>query len=191
MNYLENYTEIERITNEIHKFWDINRGSILTESDLQAYFFLKLNESDLFKGVSRIKDNVNTGTRVHLELKWFNQQEKLNICPDISIIETSGLEINSTSTTRLPSKRYGFNGSAILIELKLHRSNTNFSATNLEGIKKDLRSFRTLTGRHPESIQVFEIIFDRYTGTSNKEVVDELFNNYINKKFHVFYRNQT
>lgn len=190
MNYQENFAEIQRITNEIYEYWNLNKGAILTESDLQAYYYTKLCESTLYSGVTRIADMENFGTKVHLELKWFDKNEKLTIRPDISIIDSSYLLINSTNTYRLPKKEFAFTGNAILIELKLHRKKTIFGKSIVKGINKDLTNFKALIDRHPESIQVFEIIFDRYSGELNGRAVDQLFATSVNHKFHVFYRNQ-
>lgn len=149
------------------------QGMILTEDDLKVAFFrmLAAKYPKLMKS-QRTKDNGILAPMLHTELSWYNENDKLTIKPDITILEPEHLSIlKGVDGMKLPSKQYSFGGNAVLIELKFIRRKKGIIGKDLitppqNTIKGDIekikRLFRRLENRSASyKIFCFFIVFNK------------------------------
>jgi len=156
-------------------------ASILTENDLTARLLSNLSRIRGLQGRIATRDKEVFGTPIHAEVPWYDENRKLRIRPDITILEPEHLRIRRCypppvidvfsgvggpyiRAPRLPSKGFEFAGSAITIELKFARNGINEAVAKL--IKKDFqkmeRLFRILDDRgEGNSIFSYLVIFNR------------------------------
>ena len=114
-------------------------ASILTESDLKCLLVSRLISLDSLRGEKPTRDAGILGTMVHSEVSWFDENDRLWLTPDITILEPSKLSIfHGVGKVRLPRKSFSFNGPAIILELKLVRSTSGVIARSVASIRRDL-----------------------------------------------------
>lgn len=142
-NIIEKLDELEQIYQE-------NKGIILTEYDLQCLVFHKIY--DLFNHNQKTFDYHITGSPLHSEINFFDENGKLFYRPDITIIEPENYSIIhsisdiSIKNERLiykptPSKEFEFGGNSIIIELKFCKNKNGIKIiseyeADLDKIKK-------------------------------------------------------
>lgn len=104
-------------------------GLILTEDDLKCLLHSKLSGLSPFRGAFVTQDPGVLATTVHSEVSWFDSKNKLTIKPDLTILDPQRLKILSGNARRasLPSKGYGFDGKAIILELKFIRQKSGIT----------------------------------------------------------------
>lgn len=109
---------------------------------------------------------------LHTELSWYDENDKLTIKPDITILEPKYLSIlKGIDGIELPSKQYSFGGDAILIELKFIRRKKGIIDKDLitppqNTIKGDIekikRLFRRLDNRGASyKVFCFFVVFNK------------------------------
>ena len=113
--HLEIESEIARLADD----YAAHRALILTERDLQCQLYNRLTAIPMLAGHFPTEDPGITGSRVHADLSWFDNNKRLSILPDISIVEVEHLRtLASVTRGRLPSKQFAFSGNAIIFETK-------------------------------------------------------------------------
>ena len=143
-------TTVEEIEDEFRR----TQGMILTEDDLKAIIFRKLSVKypELVKP-QRTKDTGILAPMLHTELSWYDENDKLTIKPDITILEPKHLSIlKGVDGMKLPSKQYSFGGNAVLLELKFIKRKKGIIDRDLtippqNTIKGDLEKIRRLFRR--------------------------------------------
>jgi hypothetical protein len=172
---------IERLINLLSLEYSLAPGSILTEDDLKCILFDRLRRLPALRKPRFTRDSYLPGTSVHSEISWFDENRRLGIRPDITIIEPEYLRILQDRAEpavdpfcgpfgpvrrarRLPSKQYEYDGQAITLELKFARA--GIDKTMLRLIKQDHRKILRLFGildRLGEGWSVYSylVIFDR------------------------------
>lgn len=161
---------IESVIQQIERDYQSAQGLILTESDLKCLIFSKLRNriiSQFHKYItsSRRNEAHNTyshhvrwkmrtrdpgiySSPLHTELAWYDENHRLTIKPDITILDPSGLSIlHGFASPRLPSKQYAFRGEAILLELKFIRNRKGIGVKTLEAIMKDFAKIQRLEAK--------------------------------------------
>jgi hypothetical protein len=135
-------------------------GTILTEDDLKCLLVSRLLEIPELRRPKPTADLQVRGTMVHTEVSWFDENGKLGIKPDITILDPRGLSIFRALREGypLPSKQFNFVGSSIIFELKFIRNKTGVTKESVRKVRKDLN-------------KVFRL-FDRL---SQQEAADELY----------------
>ena len=114
-------------------------ASILTESDLQCLLVSRLMGLDPLRGVRPTRDADILATMVHSEVSWFDEEGRLWLKPDITILEPGDLSIfHGLDGARLPRKGFHFNGPAIIFELKLVRGRSGVTGRSADSIRRDL-----------------------------------------------------
>jgi hypothetical protein len=174
--------QIERVIDMVAKGYNRSPGSILTEADLQGHLHCRLGRLGALRGSAPTMDPFVLGSYVHSELPWYDENGKLRIRPDITIIEPEHLSIlhgyvppalapsGHTSSLfaaapPLPSKQCEFGGKAIILELKFARAGVDNAV--VEKVRYDFnkvkRLFRKLDREgEGESVFAFLVIFNKF-----------------------------
>ncbi len=122
------------------------QGMILTEDDLKCHLF------SLIKDIVSMKtDTINngvSGSALHSEVKFFDEDNKLTLIPDLCIIDPSHMSVfhsvefevkrNTAKYKNYSSKSFEVGGSAILIELKFCRKHRGIDDADIIKYKNDL-----------------------------------------------------
>ena len=167
---------IEDVFQSIEREYQLNQGLILTESDLASLIYCRLrglflgrvprNNSGLYWRM-RTQDSHIYASPVHLEAPWYDDDGKLTIRPDITILEPSQLSIlhRYGDGLRLPSKQFEFAGNAIIMELKFIRYKSGITLHALEEIKRDFNKIENLRRRRNtdlmNSLYCFFVVFNK------------------------------
>ncbi|MEJ3718119.1 hypothetical protein WGM54_08890 [Paenibacillus polymyxa] len=112
-----------RVINKIEQEYQLIKGLILTESDLKCHLYYRLMQKMRYKSPYPTQENMIYANSVHSELPWYDDQNKLTIKPDITILEPGALSIvrGVGGRLKLPSKQFEFSGKALIFELKFIR----------------------------------------------------------------------
>lgn len=161
---------IEAKIKEIEKEYQQSQGLILTEDDLKCMLYKKLMEIPELSEITRTEDPHISANSIHTEVSWYDDNRKLTIKPDITILEPKNLSILHGCydyDARLPSKQFEFYGKAIILELKFIRNKTGIRNTTLNGpIRKDFEKIERLFERlesqnKPDEVFCYFIIFNK------------------------------
>lgn len=146
-----------------------NQGLILSESDLKCLIYK--NIFDLLPQKLPTTDNNITGSPLHTEIPFYDEDDKLRLRPDITILDPRllsikhgiGVRIKNGKLTydKLPSKGFQFGGNAIVIEIKFYKSKSGIQHRNLKTIKKDVKKIfrlRRRCNRHSVGNKIVGII---------------------------------
>jgi len=139
---------IESSISEIEFEYQFTKGLILTEDDLKVIIFHKLSSRcpDLILP-KQTEDRFITASMLHTELSWYDENGKLTIKPDITILEPEHLSIlhKNDEELKLPSKACSFGSSAILMELKFIKNEKGIRKTTISGaLKNDIDKIKRL-----------------------------------------------
>ncbi len=197
MNLSENMavrSAIEAKINCLAQEYRRHKALILTERDLQCQLYNRLSKIPLLAGNHQTADSGVTGPRVHADLSWFDENWRLSIIPDISILEVDKLSISrSVGGVRLPSKQFSFGGSAIVLEVKFCRNKCGITDAYCKSqINKDIdkidRLMSKLAGENtPNSLFCYYVVFsksEKYGSDFN-----ELINGFSNPQCKLIYNN--
>jgi len=146
-------TEIQNISEE----YKSNQGLILSEDDLKCHIFRKIH--DLIPNHSVVThDQEITGSPLHTEIRFYDEDGKLSLIPDITILDPAGMSIkhgmsirtkgNRLAYGKLPSKGFEFGGKAIVLEIKYEKSKKGISGATVQKIRNDLGKISRLMQRH-------------------------------------------
>ena len=161
---------IEAKIKEIEKEYQQSQGLILTEDDLKCMLYRKLMEIPKLSKITRTEDPHIFANSIHTEVSWYDDNRKLTIKPDITILEPKNLSILHgcfNYDARLPSKQFEFYGKAIILELKFIRNKTGIRNATLNGpIRKDFEKIERLFERvesqnKPDEVFCYFIIFNK------------------------------
>ena len=138
-------TQIVGLINQLASEYRRAPASILTESDFQCLLVSRLMGLDDLRGERPTRDANILGTMVHSEVSWYDEEGRLSLKPDITILEPSNLSIfHGLDKSLLPPKGYHFNGRAIIFELKLVRERSGVTAKSIPPIRRDLEKITRL-----------------------------------------------
>ncbi|MFC1980532.1 hypothetical protein ACFLVS_06840 [Chloroflexota bacterium] len=104
---------------------------------------------------------------VHAEIPWYDDNHRLAIRPDTTILEPNNLSIlHGLDELRLPSKQCEFKGQGIILELKFIRNRTGLESYNVEDIRKDFKKIKRLYNRfgrqdRSEDLFCYFVIFNK------------------------------
>lgn len=148
---------IESTIGQIESEFRSTQGMILTEDDLKCRIYATLSENH--PSLVEAKETSDQHVRapmLHTELSWYDENGKLTIKPDITILDPRYLSIISGEDgIKLPSKQYSFRGDAVLMELKfirrsdgiIDRDLTQPTTPPLNTIKADVEKIKGLFSR--------------------------------------------
>jgi len=161
---------IEDKIKEIEDEFQQTQGLILTEDDLKCLLYMKLMEIPKLSKMTRTKDPHIFANSIHTEVSWYDENKKLTIKPDITILEPKNLSILHGCydyDAQLPSKQFEFYGKAIILELKFIRNKTGIRNATLDGpIRKDFEKIERLFERlesqgKPDEVFCYFVIFSK------------------------------
>ncbi len=152
---------IEAELRQLEQEFQVNQALLLTEDDLQCHLFGRLRAR--YPTYIETMDRGVTGLAIHSEVKFYDEDGKLTLIPDLCIIPPGELSIyasimygssprNLLKRNRLPSKNFEFGGDALAIELKFCRKKGGINAKDINHYKKDVEKLKRLRDlRHNRS----------------------------------------
>ena len=173
--------QIEKSISRLNLEYRLTPGSILTEHDLRCRLHNHLCALPAFHMTIATQDRKTLGTRLHHDLSWYDQNHKLRIRPDITVLEPARLSVPvcrkrfldpfsgcgyaHRHSQSFPSKKFAFEGDAITIELKFARNGINGAMARL--IRKDFekmnRLFKILDDQgEGETVFSYLVILNRF-----------------------------
>lgn len=156
---------IDAVIAELDQEYQATQGLILSESDLKGLVFQKL-----YRNFSEPLPTLNPKYRaisLHTEIPWYDENNKLSIRPDITILNPQLLNITRSITVKeLPSKGFEFVGPATVIELKFIRRKNGIMMKDILTFQKDIEKIIGLSkrGNRPEGdnqIRGIVVIFNK------------------------------
>ena len=110
-------TEMPKIIESFASEYQVCQGLILTEDDLKCLLFSKILEVLKDNELSRTQTSDQGGTYaspLHSETKLLNNDQKLSIRPDITIVDTSHISLaGDTHKSMIGRKGFSIFGSSI------------------------------------------------------------------------------
>jgi len=165
----QNHDAILAAIEDINTMCSGTPGVLLTEGDLQCLFFRRLSSVEAFGAPVATQDHHILASPTHAEVSWFDDEGRLTIKPDITILDPAHLsllhEVGSLKSP--PSKGFHFTGNAFIFELKFARSRRGISEAVLKKIKKDFEKVERLFSKladdgDADNVYCYLIIFSRY-----------------------------
>jgi hypothetical protein len=165
MSFPPNINEqIENVIHEIESEYQLAQGLILTEDDLKCLLYCKLSRISCLANTQPTIDHNIYASCIHTEISWFDQDGKLTIKPDLTILDPSNLSIlhSVDGKLRLPSKQFNFQGNAILIELKFVKQKTGITDSVLRTIESDIQKINLLYSRYEGAYYAKQSLFSYF-----------------------------
>jgi len=178
--------EIRNLESEFRE----SKGLILSEDDLKCHLFRKIYP--LLSHNQQTMDTAILGSPLHTEIKFFDENDKLSLVPDITILTHSDLSILHSVNYKVTrdgikpkgtsSKGFEFGGNTIIFELKLSKARKGISKKHLATYSSDIKKIKRLqniiTTRSEGSNKIYAIfvIFNK-TDKKIKEFDDFLLSN--------------
>jgi len=160
--------QIDRKVNELASAYASCHGLLLTEDDLKCALYRKLAEIPDLGEPLPTQDPHILAPRLHSELTWFDENNRLGIKPDLTILDPRDLwvGIGSGANVRLPSKGFRFDGEAVLFELKFVRNRNGLTQKAVDALSKDVMKIRRLFNKYErpgdrEALLCYFVIFTR------------------------------
>ncbi len=187
---------VERTISEVEKDYQKTQGLILTEGDLQCILYQRLGKYSIFSKSKPTSDKMVLSPSLHTELSWYDDQRRLTIKPDITILDQKYLSIlhGTGDKAKLPSKSCSFGGDAILLELKFIRSKGGIRAKTVEKeLRKDLnkidRLLQRLDDQHaPYKIFCYFVVFNKTDIKCREfELLEQSINHPENPRYKLIY----
>ncbi|WP_123947306.1 hypothetical protein [Chryseobacterium pennae] len=183
---LDSISLIIRKLQELEQIFQENKALILTENDLKCQLFRLIY--DLFPISHETFSPDIKGCAVHSEVKFFDEDDKLTLVPDLIVVNTSNISIYHSTEYEIikhtpvynsnPSKNFTIAGGAILIELKFCRDKNGINDTDIFNYQQDV----------DKMIRLKEIIENKNNGNEKVYGIFVAFNktNLGENKFQIF-----
>lgn len=150
--------KIEIMLDETEAEYQQVPGLILTEDDLKCVIYKKLTDLPSLSDLSTIENNKLLANPVHTEIFWYDENGRLALKPDITIIEPENLSILGQV-----NNDFEFGGNAIIFELKFVSGALGIHPRIVERIKADYRKIMRLFAIQEDADCIFcyQVIFNR------------------------------
>lgn len=155
MNISINQELVDRIIKELQSLeseFQEHKALLLTEDDLKCHVFKRIHS--LIPDNTQTVDSDVSGSALHSEVKFFDENGKLTLIPDLTLISPKNISIYHSVEFRikkkgpkygpLPSKSFEIGGDAIIIELKFCREQTGITETDIASYQTDLDKIKRL-----------------------------------------------
>ena len=132
--------DIERFVSEIERDYQSTQGLILSEYDAQCLLFAKISAHLAANNNSRAvtDDPAIYASPLHTEIKFLDENGKLLIRPDITVLDVRNISLVNDDSTRLVARKgFVFYGSAIVIELKFCKSRIGIDQRFTRSVRTD------------------------------------------------------
>jgi len=147
---------IKRVVQGIEEDYQRTQGLILSEHDLQCLLYHRLFE--YFSEPEPTIDVRIQGVALHAEISWYDENGKLYIRPDITVLDPTKMSILHGITVRMrdgqwnygrePAKGFQFDaGRAILIEIKLCHERNGPTNGDIHKFRRDVAKLERLMER--------------------------------------------
>jgi len=130
---------------ELEREYQANQALFLTEDDIKCHLFRTLH--DLFPIFSPTLNANVTGSALHSEVKFFDENDMLTLIPDLTIVNPTYVSIFHSVEFRitnrgskygpLPRKSFESGGEAFVIELKFCREKAGLTEANIQSYQND------------------------------------------------------
>lgn len=131
---------------ELEHEYQATQGLILSESDIKCLLYSKF--LIYFSRPILSLDNQASAISLHTEIPWYDEDGKLTLRPDITILDPHFLNIRRPITVRaLPSKGFEFAGPATILEIKYSRSRNGILTTDIAKYQDDIDKMLRITTR--------------------------------------------
>ncbi|MFM7424312.1 MAG: hypothetical protein ACKO7W_04845 [Elainella sp.] len=167
-------SDIERFVFEVQKEYQNIQGLILSEHDAQCLLFGKIQTHLLSNNFLSIPSDDTTPqifvSPLHTEIRFLDDNNKLLISPDITILD-KGIRLIREPNERegaskiIKSKGFVFYCSALVIELKFCKNKTGITPAFTRKIEQDCEKIdglrRLYSENQPETLNGCVIVFSR------------------------------
>ncbi|WP_420628333.1 hypothetical protein [Candidatus Leptofilum sp.] len=93
LDFVQIKHDVEDAINSLGKEFNNKKALILTEDDLKCLIYKYLSDLPSLQQFQETIDKGIVGSMVHAELPWFGHGDRLNIVPDLTIVDNSRLSI--------------------------------------------------------------------------------------------------
>lgn len=190
---------VKNAINKLYKQYNLNKGMLLTEGDLECHLFNKLMQEKDLKGYhtsqNDTKHNKHKGedfktSFIHSQVTWFKSEQKSGFEVDLTIGDPKYLEvINLDLFEEYTHKGFAYDGPCIAIELKFIREHSKPERYDEDFFKlRDKLIPAKLENIIAEKYKVSNennIAFITLVGCKNKELFDKV------KTFHIKHLSDT
>jgi hypothetical protein len=161
--------DIESKVKEIEQIFKRIKGLILSESDLKCLIYHKMY--GYFSAPEQTEDEGIKAISLHSEISWFDEEKKLTIRPDITIIDPRNLNISKnahnytitndgTIKRRKAGKPFYFWGKGIIIEIKFISKKSGVDQKTIDSIGKDVAKYQRLA-RINDKLLCLLVVFNK------------------------------
>jgi hypothetical protein len=191
--------KIIREIQEIEQEYQNCQGLILSEDDLKCHLFRRIYDLIPSHNI-RTANREITGSPLHTEIRFYNEEGKLTLIPDITILDPAGMSIkhgmsirikdNRLAYGKLPSKGFEFGGKAIVIEIKFEKSKNGIPETTVQKIREDLEKITGLMerpNRPDEDNKIYGIMVVFNKTNSTPQSLHQLFEEYRSENLAIVY----
>lgn len=155
MNLIINDLLVDRILGQLQDLeaeFQRHKALLLTEDDLKCHVFKRIHS--FIPDNSQTMDADVSGSALHSEVKFFDENGKLTLVPDLTVISPRNISIYHSVEFRithkgpkygpLPSKSFEIGGSVVIIELKFCRDQAGITGANIQSYQEDLDKIKRL-----------------------------------------------
>jgi len=178
---------LKQAINKLQKTYQVNRGMLLTEGDLECHIFNYLMNEKELNGYHKSKNDTfsNSGNGselktsfIHSQVTWFKPDKKSGFEVDLTIANPKNLEvINIELFEEWTSKGFAYDGPCIAIEVKFIR---DLKKAKIYGQEDYLKFIDTLIPAKIKNIEdgrylnsnMNNIAFVSVVGCKTKEIFD-------------------
>ena len=141
-------TQLESLQTEYQR----HKALILTEDDLQSHLFSRIHR--LFSVNTLTMDRGITGCALHSEVKFYDENLKLTLVPDLMVVSPSDISIlhsvqfsmtpSGPKHGRLPTRDFEFGGDVLIVQLKFCRKKKGITSKDIQRYQVDLNKIKRL-----------------------------------------------
>ena len=127
----------KRALRNLQENYNIHRGLVLTEGDLECHMFSELLRQPEFSGYHPSRDRAYSTSFIHSQVTWFKPAQMSGFEVDITICDPSRLRVvKQEMLEKWPSKGFVYDGQCVAIELKFIRDHGKASLLAQEDFLK-------------------------------------------------------
>lgn len=165
--------QIKKKLIELENNWKDFKGMLLSEDDVKCHLFRLLHDERKFLDSYVTKDPDIFGTPIHTEIFFFDENGKLSLKPDITILNPQNLSIahsvqcysntgNSTRYASTTGKMFEFKGKAIVIELTFIKNNHGITRMkDINKIREDFEKIKRIIEINDGDVKGFIVVFSK------------------------------
>lgn len=177
---------------ELEQNFQENKALILTENDLKCQLFRLIY--DLFPTSQETFSPDIKGCAVHSEVKFFDEDGKLTLVPDLIVVDTSNISIYHSTEYKIvkhvpaykpnSSKSFTIAGGVILIELKFCRSKNGINDTDIFNYQQDVDKMIRLKEIIENKNNGQEKVYGIFVAFNKTNIGEDKFQNFNNLNNH-------